>query len=215
MGILSSGTTAVPKKYAEKRSIIKNGDIILYKGTSMLAKAIQYFDKAYYNHIGVVWKVEDPSSNEYRVITMDMWTKGLVVVPLSERMSGYMDFCILRPNVKQDIIGPAIFEGLKLWEGKVGYDYTLLLRVALIKKFGIDITSLGKKNRFICSEFAQAYCKYLTPTYNNINLITPEDFRRYIDNNYELILDDAPTPNMDYVGKKVWSIGSDNYCIGK
>jgi len=213
MGILSSSTNEVPQKYLDNRDNIKNGDLILYTGTSMLAKAIMYFDRAFFNHIGVVWKVEDPESKEYRILTLDMWTKGLVVVPLSERMSGYKDFCILRPKVNQEVIESAIFEGLRLWEGKVGYDYSLLLRVAAIKKFGIDITSLGRKNRFICSEFAQAYCNKLVPTYKNINLITPEDFRRYIDDNFELILNDAPAPNMEYVGKKILSIGSDNYTI--
>ena len=213
MGILSSSSNKVPTKYLENRNSIQNGDLIIYRGSSLMARAIQYLDKAFYNHIGVVWKVEDPESKEYRILTLDMWDKGLVVIPLSERISGYDDFCILRPKVTQDKIEAAIFDGLRLWEGKVGYDYSLIFRVALIKKFGIDVTSLGKTNRYICSEFAQAYCKNFINTYNGINLITPEDFRRYIDCNFELILDDAGIPNKEYSGKKVITIGSDNYNI--
>ena len=96
MGILSSSTNTVPQKYIDNRDNIQNGDLILYRGNSMMAKAIQYLDRAFYNHIGVVWKVEDPESKEYRILTLDMWSKGLVVVPLSERMSGYDDFwCFL------------------------------------------------------------------------------------------------------------------------
>lgn len=213
MGILSSSTGQVPQKYLENRDLIQNGDLILYRGSSTMAKAIQYLDKAYYNHIGVVWKVEDPESKEYRILTLDMWSKGLVVVPLSERMSGYDDFCILRPKVTQDKIEAAIFDGLRLWEGKLGYDYSLIFRVALIKKFGIDVTSLGKTDRYICSEFAQAYCKNFTNTYNNINLITPEDFRRYIDSNFEIMLDNASAPNTEHLGKKIRTIGSADYNI--
>ena len=213
MGILSSSTNTVPQKYIDNRDNIQNGDLILYRGNSMMAKAIQYLDRAFYNHIGVVWKVEDPESKEYRILTLDMWSKGLVVVPLSERMSGYDDFCILRPNVTQDKIETAIFDGLRLWEGKLGYDYSLIFRVALIKKLGIDVTSLGKTDRYICYEFAQAYCKNFINTYNNINLITPEDLRRYIDSNFELILDDAGLPNNTLLGKKIRTIGSADYNI--
>ena len=37
------------QKYSTHRNEFKNGDIVLYRGTSMMAKAIQYFDNAYFN----------------------------------------------------------------------------------------------------------------------------------------------------------------------
>ena len=193
MGLISSSTNEIPQKYLDHRSEIQNGDIILYRGSSTLAKLIEYFDNAYYNQIGVVWKVVDPDTNEYRLLTMDMWTNGLVVIPLSERMRGYKDFCIIRPMVKQDIIESAIFNSLKQWEGKVGYDFTLLLRIAIIKKTGIDITGLGKSNKYICSEFIQNYCSSLKiSTFDNLSLITPEDFRRYNDpSKFKVLLDNG------------------------
>ena len=168
---------AMWEKYTEARPNLKNGDIILYSGNSLMAKSIKYFDHAYYNHIGVVWNAYE------RMLTMDMWSKGLTVTPLSNRINGYRDFCILRPkNINPFAIEAALSSGLDLWEGNTKYDYTLLLRIAVIKKTGIDITGLGRKGRFICSEFVQNYCSNLgIHTFDEIELITPEDFIRYID----------------------------------
>ena len=46
-----------------------------------------------------------------------------------------------------------------------------------------------------------------------LNLITPEDFRRYIDDNFELIYDDAIAPDMSFQNKKIWHLGGDNYSL--
>lgn len=173
-----------PKKYEELRKEIKNGDLILYSGSSFLAKAIQYFDKAYYNHIGVVWKVEEAD----RLLTLDMWAEGLTCEPLSKRMEGYKDFCILRPKANKEIIDDAVNKLLTFWEGhNVKYDSLLLLRIALIKKTGVDLTGLSDKDKFICSEFARAYTNELFDTYKALDIITPEDFLRFIDENFEVI----------------------------
>lgn len=187
--ILSSGNTNLPQKYIANRDLFQTGDLVLYRGTSFLSKAIQYFDQAYYNHIGVVVK----STELERNLTLDMWAEGLAFVPLSRRVAGYKDFCILRPKVEPNVTLSAIKEVVKGWDGhQVSYDKMLLLRVALIKKTGIDITGLGDKNKFICSEFAQYYSHLLGfSTYDSYDLITPQDFMRYIDENYTILLHDA------------------------
>lgn len=202
--LLSSRHSGVPEKYLANRDTFQTGDIVLYRGSSFLSSAIQYFDKAYYNHAGVVWCDDDMD----RVLTLDMWSAGLACLPLSRRMDGYSDFCILRPKVSEARAKAAVREVLSYWDGKeVKYDNMLLLRVALIKKTGIDLTNLGRKDKFICSEFAQYYISLLgIETYSKINLITPEDFRRYIDQNFVMLYDDAPAPNFDHRGKHIrWS----------
>lgn len=186
---LSSGTDTPPAKYVENRNIFKTGDLVLYRGSSFLAKNIQYFDNAYYNHIGIVVKVDEWD----RVLTLDMWSQGIVLVPLSRRMAGYKDFCILRPYAKNGKIEESIKTILQSWDGReIKYDNLLLLRVALIKKTGIDLTGLGEKSKFICSELAQYYTHLLgLDVYDDINLITPQDFLRYKDTNFDVLLDDS------------------------
>lgn len=200
-----------PEKYNKLRDEIKNGDMLLYRGSSFLAKGIQYFDKAYYNHIGVVWRPE----NMDRVLTLDMWSNGLNCLPVSRRMDGYKDFCILRPKVSDDKIKASISIAMEKWDGAdIKYDNQLILRVAMIKKTGIDITGLGKKDKFICSEFIQYYCDLLgLKTYSNLNLITPEDFRRFIDDNFELLYDEAPSPDISFYKKKIWHFRGEDYSL--
>lgn len=185
-----------PEKYNKLRDEIQSGDLLLYRGTSFLAKCIQFFDKAYYNHIGIAWRPEESS----KLLTLDMWSDGLDCVPVSRRMEGYSDCCILRPKVLSERIKDAIQVLLEDWEGRdIKYDNMLLLRVAMIKATKIDITGLGKKDKFICSEFTQKYCHYLgLKTYSNLNIITPEDFRRFIDENFELIEDSSNEPDMSF-----------------
>lgn len=211
--ITHTNNNGYPEKYKTLRNKIKNGDLVLYKGTSFLAKAIMYFDKAAYNHIGVVWKPEDCD----RLLTLDMWQDGLTCLPLSRRMAGYKDFCILRPKVSDDRIKSSIALALEEWDGRdIKYDNQLIIRVAMIKKFKLDLTGLGKKDKFICSEFAQHYCDFLgLKTYSDINLITPEDFRRFIDENFELLYDEAPAPDMSYYEKDstIKHLFGDNYKI--
>ena len=186
---LSSGKTNPPQKYIDHRSEIKNGDLILYKGSSFMSKAIQYFDKAYYNHIGVVWIPEKSG----RLLTLDMWSGGLDCIPLSRRMSGYDDFCIMRPKASQLLTNETVKTVLGMWDGRdVKYDFGMLLRVVFSKKLGMDVTGLSKRTRFICSEFAQYYVHLLDiSTYDNIDMITPQDFIRFIDENFELLLNDS------------------------
>lgn len=176
-------------KYAECRPHIKNGDMILYRGTSILARGIQYVDKAYYNHIGVVWEPEKTD----RKLTVDMWSDGVHCCPLSRRMAGYMDFCVMRPNVSPDKIDLALRTILNEWDGRdIKYDSLLVLRVALIKKTGIDITGLGDRKKFICSELVQFYVDLLDiGTFSKIELITPQDFIRNSDDNFSFFFDES------------------------
>lgn len=164
-------------KYETVRNEIKDGDIILYRGSSLLARAIQYFDGAHYNHAGVAKWVGN------RLFTIDMWNYGIEFTTVSRRMRYYDEFCILRPKLKD---GRDIDAALNYLMNKIDlntqYDYFLLPRIALYKKTGINLACLGENRRFICSELVQYYTNELKiRCYSKIDLITPQDFIRSID----------------------------------
>lgn len=177
----------IKDKYKSIRSELKNGDIILYSADSAASHWIRYFDNAYFTHIGIIWLFGT------RVFTLDMWPKGLCLVPASKRVSEHLDFAILRPTNRTDIDN-AIIESLKMWEGNVKYDYFILLRIALKKKTGLDLFQfIESKKKMICSEFVQWYCQQIgIDCYNNLELITPQDFVRNKNNQLTLIYDDTP-----------------------
>lgn len=188
--LLIQTNKAIPQKYYDVKDSIQNGDIILYRGNSILAKCIRFFDDSYYTHTGIVWKHESSG----RLLTLDMWSKGIALVPLSRRMENYSDFCVLRPKVTKKMKRSAIDSILKTWDGRdINYDAALLLRIAIIKKTGIDLTGLGKSKSFICSELQQQYTDLLgLPEYKDIKLITPQDFLRYLNPaNMNVLFDDS------------------------
>jgi len=177
------------KDYYNIRKEIKDGDVIAYHGNGFMSKSIQFFDKAYYNHVGIAKWIGN------RLFTIDMWHFGIEIVPMSRRMKTYKEFCIIRPKNKSsqfiDVVIDSVIEKI---ERDTKYDYFLLPRIALLKKTGIDLVNMGKKSRFICSELCQYFFNNLEiDCYKNINLITPQDFiRKANEDKVELLFDLSP-----------------------
>lgn len=154
-------------------SILQPGDILLFRGKSLLSKTIQYFDDAYYNHIGIV----DKYRNDWIII--DSNARGVKLDWLSDRIEDYPKICVLRPVRPQHEMLWAL-EGVTYKASKgIKYDFTLLLRIAISRKFNIEIAKLGKEDRDICSEFVRRYTSVLgIKSYDNGTWITPQDFLR-------------------------------------
>lgn len=176
-------------EYYNIRKELRDGDMPIYRGNGFMSKSIHYFDDAYYNHIGIVKKIGD------RLFTVEMWTKGIIFIPLSRRMASYSDFCIARIKDKsQEDFSSAIDLLIEKIERDVKYDYFLLPRIAFYKKTGIDLVGMGSRERNICSELAQTFTNSLKiRCYEDVNLITPQDFlRKKDDNEIEILYDLSP-----------------------
>lgn len=70
-------------EYSKVRQDFKNGDVVLYKGTSFVSKLIRKFTKSEYSHSGIVSWWND------RVMVMEAVGKGVVVTPLSRNVRKY------------------------------------------------------------------------------------------------------------------------------
>lgn len=168
-------------RYNNIRKDLKPGDLVLYHNggifCGIMGKLIQFFDNAHFTHIGIVDKFSD------RVISLDMWSTGMEVVPLSRRMKLWKEFIVLRPIADDMDIQKSIQDVYsRVWERDVKYDRSTLLRIAIKKKTGIDLTKLGRVDRYICSELAQHFTGNLgIKCYENLKTITPQDFIRHID----------------------------------
>jgi len=176
-------------EYYNVRGEFKDGDMAIFRGHSLLAKSIIYFDSAYYNHVGMLKWINS------RLFIVEMWSEGIQFIPLSRRMKGYDNFCVARVKDKtQEEFLSAIDCLLEKIERDMKYDYLLLPRIAFYKKTGIDLVGLGKRNRFICSELAQSFTNSLgVDCYKDVSLITPQDFlRKKDDNEVEILYDFSP-----------------------
>ena len=66
--------------YQEYRQAIKNGDVLLYRGTGLYARVIRHFFESPYTHAGVaVWW-------NNRLMVMEAVKKGVIVTTMSENL---------------------------------------------------------------------------------------------------------------------------------
>ena len=171
-------------KYKAYRLFIKNGDIILFRGSDLIDKAIQFADKAYFNHIGIVWKVGD------RYLICDATGgRGVNIDFLSTRMKQEVDFEVIRVKTDDLAIKIALGNALKLGDEGYGYNYLFILQIALKNLLHIDFVKLSNKKAYICSKFVQYYTDQLVlKEYSSDVLITPQDYVRKRSNNIKIVI---------------------------
>lgn len=181
------------EKYFKLRSEIENGDIILFRGKEIIPRLIQFFDKSYYSHVGVVFE-----SNE-RLLIIDSDKKGVDPHFLSSRMAEFYDFCILKPkNWSKSEKNKAVSDILEKAEHDIKYDMGLIVQILLKRIFGSKL-NWDNINKDICSEFARRFIRLLVPVktscFENENIhsefITPWDYILYADENFEILYDES------------------------
>lgn len=178
---------SIQDKYTQSRPFIKNGQLILFRGTGLLAKAIQYFDEAYYNHIGIVWEANG------RLFILDSNAAGVHPDFLSDRINEYADFCLIELTKTPEDISAKLNQIMDKGQAGIKYNFGRLFQIAIYKKLGWDIKRLdGGGKRDICSQFAQQYTNlFPIACYAKDNLITPQGFIRATDRNEAVILVDT------------------------
>lgn len=172
----------IKEKYARLRPFIRNGDIINVRGTSLLAKTIQWSDKAYFNHSLVVQKVDDRIE-----LAVQSLANGAGPMYLSTEIYQNVDFTILRPQKLQDIIDANVILFAQAVANGIGYNYWQLPKILIKEKLGFN-TNLGNdKTKDICSMLAASKYGGLYPfrCYANViekdGYITPQGLIRFLD----------------------------------
>jgi hypothetical protein len=179
-------------KYHHLRSQIKAGDIVLFRSNKLIpSRCIQWLDKAYYNHAGIVFEAEG------RLFILDSNAPGVHPDFLSLRLKEYADFCIIRPLFNEEKVHQSLQQTFKKADKGIRYDYGLLVQIALYRLSGTK-ENFHSKNHFICSEFVRKYTNYLQPAPNcytkpamPTTFITPWDLLIYADKNFEVLFDES------------------------
>lgn len=193
-------------KYEQNRTAIQQGDLILFRKTnSPLSRSIQKFDKAYYNHIGLVFSLG--TGIDKRNFILDSNAKGVEPALLSDRMEKYHDFCVMRPRSSWRAtpeVDAAVHRVSQRAITHIKYDFTLLLEIAVERSLDRKVLNIQNENRDICSEFAYRYAKQLFTTAfdytkQNWGWISPQDFlRARAKNEFDVLLDSNPGIHLDY-----------------
>ena len=170
----------VTDKYSRLRPIINNGDIILVRGKSLLARALQWGDHAYFNHALVVFKVGD------RLLCIQSMAQGVIPAFLSTELLANIDFTILRPQFSQERIDECVNEAFTKSENGIPYNTFQLLNILIQRKLGFDVKQLGNSKDNICSVFAGITYGGALPltcysyTVTGQDYLTPQDFIKFL-----------------------------------
>lgn len=170
----------IDKKYERLRPLIKDGDMILFHGTGIVARIIQNCDNSYYNHIGVV--IEKCGA----LYIIDANEDGVQADRLSQRISKYRDggdFTIVKPLATNAEIQIALRVLLKRSDEKtIKYDFMNGFKELLNRKFGWNLKVDLDESHDICSDFVSTYqydLGMLNEDFKKVRIAFPEDIIRY------------------------------------
>ncbi len=168
-------TQTIQEKYKVIRPLIKDGDLVLFRGTKILAKIIQNCDKAYFNHIGIVIETHGA------LLIVDSQAEGVVSDRLSKRINDYNggDFCVIHSlnEVSDDALNNLMKRQDK---SDILYDYGNGFKELLNRKFGWNLKIKPSEKRDICSDFVYEYAlrnKMILPFENRVAF--PMDYIRH------------------------------------
>jgi len=178
----------IQEKYDRDRHLIKNGDLILFSGTGLVAKIIRSSDKnkyggwAKHSHIGVV--VEKHGA----LFIVDANANGVQADRLSYRITKYekeSSFTILRslrPPTELDYqMGILLRRSDEKW---IKYDFKNGIKELANRRWGWNLPIYLNDNKDICSDFVSRFAVNLgmvTKGFLDKRIAFPEDYMRYKD----------------------------------
>lgn len=169
----------IDQKYARLRPKIEDGDIILFHGTGIIARIIQWADNSYYNHIGIVFKKLSA------LYIVDSNESGVQADRLSMRINKYKngDFTLVKALKPDKEIQYELYQLLKRSDEKwIRYDFYNGIKELINRAFGWKLKITLDENRDICSDFVSDYqikLGLLNEDFKKVNIAFPQDTIRY------------------------------------
>jgi len=166
-------------EYKNTREEIKNGDILLYKGTGIVSNIIKKITHSEYSHAGLaVWWND-------RLMVMEAVGKGVIVTPLSTNIECYHGD-VEWFQCSQEISDANRLKMIKFAQAELGKRYSRwrILQIAfyifLEKPFSENDTFFTSKRLFCSFYVASAYNLIKLDLKHNKadHFTTPDDIRR-------------------------------------
>jgi hypothetical protein len=145
--------------YREAREKIRNGDVLMYRGKSVVSRMIQWVTRSRYSHAGLAAWWND------RLMVLEAVGKGVVVTPLSSNVRNYFG-TVEWFTCAEPLSGHQRAMIVEFAQRELGKEYaqwyalTLGLRI-LFQKDRDRRDALRRERRLFCSH-------YVAETYNAI-----------------------------------------------
>ncbi len=173
----------IQDKYKRIRPLIHDGDLLLFRGTKLLAQIIQHSDRepdgtpAYFNHIGIV------IASHGSLFIVDSQSEGVVADRLSKRINDYHpngDFCVIH-SINHSGTDKEVDDMLARQDmNDILYDYRNGFKELLNRRFGWNLKIKDNDAKDICSDFVHDYAvrkKMVIPF--ECRVAFPMDYIRY------------------------------------
>jgi len=175
-------------RYEEVRPHIKNGDVIMYEGKSIVPKLVGWFTRSPYSHAGIaVWWNE-------RLMVMEAKMRGVMVMPLSRnifRHKGKVEWFTSKQEISdEDRLRMVIFAQEELGKRFAAWKAILLGWKVLSKRDLGERDRLRRENKLFCSQ-------YVAQIYNSIGL----DLKKKREDRFMSPGDIAKSPLMEKRGE--------------
>ena len=174
----------ISEKYELLRPKISSGDLILFHGTSLLSKTIQWADHAYFNHIGVV------IDSYGALFILDANANGVQSDRLSYRINGYKkysDFTIISPKENRLNIDRQMAILLKRSDDKtIKYDFDNGIKEMFNRATNTNRFKIKENDKAICSSNVYQYAinlNMVTSDFEKLRIAFPQDYIRYANHN--------------------------------
>ena len=171
--------------YEKYRNEIKDGDVILYEGTSFISKLIRMITKSSYSHAGLaVWW-------HGRLMVMEATKKGVYPLPMSKNIAHYKGNVRLFTSVKPIPQTKRLYM-VKFAQGEIGKEYSrwrliLFGYILILGKKRDERDLLRKENTLICSH-------YVAQTYNYAGI----DLKEGVSDSFTSPQDIANSPSLHH-----------------
>lgn len=142
--------------YYAFRNQINDGDVLLYKGTSLLSKIICFFTKSEYSHAGIaVWW-------NNRLMVLEAVGKGVILTPMSKNLKHYKG-TVHWFTSKKNISYTKRLNMVRFAQQELGKEYSkwrlvVLGYMLILRKSRDERDKFREENTLVCSHYvAQIY----------------------------------------------------------
>ena len=164
------------------------GDIVIFRGTVFISRAIEDITGSWASHCAVM----DNISGIPNVIqsTINKAAKGMEVYPFVDEIQGDEDFMVLRTvGFTPQQIRAAIDALQEKIAEKAKYNKLFYLRILLWKIFKWNDAHITQHNAYVCSQAVQLFTDALGITaYRADSLIIPQDFITLRPSNIQILV---------------------------
>jgi len=182
-----SVTPMATVEYDVGRPQIKNGDVLMYRGSSLESKIVRWATRSKYSHAGLAawWNG--------RLMVMEAVGRGVIATPLSKNVLSYPGYVEWFTSV-EDIPADQRLRMVEFAQQELGKDYALWRAVLLGFRllFQHDVDTRDKLRREV-----QLFCShYIAETYNAVG----RDLKKGVSDRFMSPGDIASSPILKKMG---------------